>query len=108
MKSKSVEVTDAVIDVGGEAVPVQAAVSTTQERYPYRGATRTVFQMVVSLAAMWGVVVQAAGLPGWSWVAISLAVAAGITRVMALPDVEVFLRKFLPFLSAAPKPDSVD
>lgn len=33
-----------------------------------------------------------------------LAVAAGITRVMALPQVERFLARFVPWLAAEPEP----
>lgn len=82
---------------------VRAAVQPTQIRRPWRSTTRTVFQAGIALAAMWGLIVQAAGLPDWAWVGTSLALAAGITRVMALPGVETFLRRFLPWLAAAPK-----
>lgn len=76
----------------------------TQVRRPWRSTARTIFQATVALAAMWGLIVQAAGLPDWAWVGVSVAVAGGITRVMALPAVEAWLRRFLPFLAAAPAP----
>lgn len=77
----------------------------TQTDHPWRASARTIFQAVVAFAAMWGVVVEAIGLdPAWEWVAASLVVAGAITRVMALPSVEEFLRRFLPFLAAAPAP----
>jgi len=63
-----------------------------------------VFQAFLGLALMWPLVVQALGLPDWAWVSASLAVAAGVTRLMALPAVEVWLRRFVPWLAAAPKP----
>lgn len=78
-------------------------VDPTQVRRPWRSTARTIFQAAVALAAMWALIVQALGLPDWAWVSASVAVAGGITRVMALPGVETFLRTFLPFLSAAPK-----
>lgn len=84
----------------------QAKVQPTQVRRPWRSTVRTVFQALVALAAMWAFVVEALGLPDWAWVGASLAVAAGITRVMALPAVEVFLRRFVPWLAAAPSPAS--
>jgi len=118
-----VEVAPAVVDVtataqahdlamgrgtthGGVVVPVAtgAAVTPTQLRRPWRSTARTIFQATVSLAAMWAVIVQAAGLPDWAWVGTSIAVAGGITRVMAIPAVETWLRRFLPFLAAAPSP----
>lgn len=73
----------------------------TQVAHPWRATVRTVVQAVIAFAAMWGVVVQALGLdPSWQWVSASLVVTGAITRVMALPDVEAFLRHFLPFLAA--------
>ena len=36
---------------------------------------------------------------------MSLAVTGGLTRVMALPAVEVWLATFLPWLAAEPKSD---
>lgn len=78
----------------------------TQVRRPWRATVRTIFQATIALAAMWGLVVEALGLPDWAWVGASIAVAGGITRMMALPAVEVFLRNFLPFLSAVPKQDA--
>lgn len=75
----------------------------TQTVYPWRAVLRTVFQAVVSLAAILPLVVGAAGLPLVGGVAIALAVAGGITKVMALPEVEQFLQTFLPWLAAEPK-----
>lgn len=81
-----------------------AAVTPTQMRRPWRSTARTVFQATVSLAAMWGLIIVTLNLPDWAWVGTSVAVAGGITRVMAIPTVEVWLRRFLPFLAAAPSP----
>jgi len=105
MKSKSVEVTDAIINQDGEPVVVEAAVATTQERHSGRAMLRTAFQMLVALAVLWPIIIATLDLPDWAWVGSATLVAAGITRLMALPEVEQFLRAFLPFLSAAPKPE---
>lgn len=77
----------------------------TQVRRPWRSTARTVFQALVALAVLAPFVVQASGLDAEAlpWLAGFLAICAGITRVMALPQVEAFLRRFLPFLAAAPK-----
>ena len=77
----------------------------TQVRRPWRATLRTVFQALVALAVMLPVLVEATGLrpDQWPWLAGVLAVAAAVTRVMALPQVEAFLRRFLPFLATAPK-----
>jgi len=77
---------------------------TSQSAYPARTTIRTVFQVVVSLAVGLPFIIEAAGLseavPG---VAATLAVAAAITRIMALPWTEEFLERFIPWLSAEPR-----
>jgi hypothetical protein len=77
----------------------------TQVRRPWRTVARTVFQAAVALCVLFPVLVQTAGLDPetFPWLAVPLAVAAAVARIMALPQVEVFLRRFIPFLSAAPK-----
>jgi len=76
----------------------------TQTRYPWRTTVRTAFAFIVALAAMLPGLVEAAGLDETApWVAGLLGIASAITRIMALPAVEVFLRRFLPFLAAEPK-----
>jgi hypothetical protein len=78
----------------------------TQVRHPWRATARTIFAALVAFASMWGVIVEALHLdPTWQWVAIATAVTGGITRLMAVPAVEMFLRRFLPWL-AADKPDA--
>jgi hypothetical protein len=88
----------------GAVMIVPAAVAPTQVRRPWRSTARTIFQATISLAAMWGLIVAALDLPDWAWVGTSIAVAGGITRVMAIPAVEAWLRRFFPFLAAAPAP----
>jgi hypothetical protein len=66
-----------------------------------------VFAGVVGAAAMSPLVYQAATQEdpavATGWAATGLAIAGGITRVMALPQVNAFLEKVLPFLAAEPK-----
>lgn len=99
----TVNVVDNLAPTGRADVTVR--VQPTQVRRPWRSVTRTVFQALVALAVMAPILVQATGLDPSSlpWLAGVLAVCAAVTRVMALPQVEAFLRRFLPFLSAAPK-----
>ena len=79
--------------------------TTTQETHPWRATVRTVFQALIALSASWAVIVETIGLdPGLVWVSGSLAAAAAVTRVMALPQVETFLERFIPWLSADPDP----
>lgn len=78
-------------------------VNSTQARHPWRATVRTVFQACVAFAAMWALVVEAAGLdPDLVWVSASVTVTGAVTRVMALPQVEAFLRRFVPWLAADP------
>jgi hypothetical protein len=80
----------------------------TQVRRPWRAVVRTVFQAVIALAAMAPVIYSAATNddPAKATGAVggALVIAAGITRVMAIPRVNALLERFLPFL--APDPPS--
>lgn len=76
----------------------------TQVRRPWRTVARTVFQLVIGLAAGAPVIYAAAtnGDPATATggVGLALVVAGGITRVMALP----FVNELLPsWLAAEPK-----
>jgi hypothetical protein len=79
----------------------------TQVRRPWRAVARTVFQALVALAAMLPVIYQAATAddPAKATGAAGgvLVIAAGLTRVMALPGVNAWLAKWAPFLAAEPK-----
>ena len=81
-----------------------AVVTPTQVRRPWRATVRTIFAAVFGLAAMAPLLVDASGLDETApAVAGVLAVTGAITRIMAIPQVETFLRTFLPFLAATPK-----
>jgi hypothetical protein len=76
-----------------------AAPTSTQTAHPWRATVRSLFAFLIGLAAAWGLIIGAAGIdPGLEWASTSLAIAAGITRVMALPAVDSLLRS-TPFLS---------
>lgn len=79
------------------------ATAPTQVRRPWRTVARSVFQAAVAFAAMWAVIVETIGLdPSWQWVSASLAVTGAVTRVMALPAVDDFLARFVPWLATQP------
>lgn len=86
-----------------------ATVLPTQVRRPWRATVRTVFAALVSLAALAPLIVagieEATGydVKGVPFVVVTLAACAAVTRVMAIPGVEAWLKRFLPFLAAAPK-----
>lgn len=83
----------------------------TQVKRPWRATARTVFQALVSLAAIAPLVVagveEATGydIDGLGFVVVVLAASAAVTRVMAIPGVEAWLTRFVPFLAAAPAPN---
>lgn len=74
---------------------------TTQESQPWKATVRTIFQMLIGFAAMMPQLIEAANLSeATPWVGASLAISAGFTRIMAMPAIEDFLERFLPFLAA--------
>lgn len=57
---------------------------------------RTVFQTAAAIAVLLPAIVDASGVPGTlPWVAGALAVAGGLTRVMAVPGVQALLPRWL-------------
>ena len=80
----------------------------TQTQHPWRATARTLFAVVVAVAAAWGLVVEAAGVDQTiPVVAASLTFAAGITRVMALPAVNELIGRFVPWLAPEPRPKPI-
>lgn len=76
----------------------------TQVRQPWRATLRTVFAVLVAVAAMLPLLVETSGLDETlPPVAGALAIAGAVTRVLALPQVEDFLERFAPWLAAKPK-----
>lgn len=79
--------------------------TTTQGAYPYRAVIRTLVALIAALAAMAPLLYVAITLQSPEAAtgagAGALAIAAAITRVLALPAVEDFLQRFLPWLAAA-------
>jgi hypothetical protein len=74
--------------------------ASTQTAYPWRATVRTIFAFLIGLAAAWALIIQTLGLgPDIPWVATSLTIAAGVTRVMALPAVDDLIRRFVPWLA---------
>ncbi|QGH75765.1 hypothetical protein L3Y25_gp036 [Gordonia phage Syleon] len=71
----------------------------TQVEHPRRAVVRTVFQVVIALAAALPLIVVASGVPATAaGVGVALAVAAGVTRVMALPVVNDLIDQYVPWL----------
>lgn len=89
--------------------PVPPVIPPTQVRRPWRTVVRSVFQALVGLAAIAPLIAagieEATGydLDGVPFIVVVLAAMAAITRVMAIPQVELWLKRFLPFLAAQPR-----
>ncbi len=71
----------------------------TQVDYPWRATARTVFQALVGLCALVPLIVGT-DVPAAGAVAVALTVSGALTRIMAIPEVNDWLDKFLPWLAA--------
>ena len=75
----------------------------TQVRQPLRTVARSVFQGVVGLAPILPLAYEAAthhdAAAATGWVGAGLAVSGAVVRVMAVPAVNVWIARFLPFLA---------
>lgn len=95
-----IDFTDDYADDFTEVEPVVTP-NPTQARHPWRATARTIFAAVIALAAMLPLLVEASGVDETAGaVAGALAIAGAITRIMAIPQVNDFLERFLPFLGA--------
>jgi hypothetical protein len=77
--------------------------TTTQVRYPWRATFRTVIAAAIGITPLLPLIASAAGLTAVPWVVAVLALAGAITRVLAVPGVEAWLRKYFSPLAAEPK-----
>lgn len=76
----------------------------SQVRAPWRTTVRTLFQALIGLCAALPVIVTASGVEQTTaGVGLGLAVAAGVTRVMAAPAVNDWIDRYVPWLSAGPR-----
>lgn len=75
----------------------------SQARHPWRAVIRTLAAGVIALAPLAPALVDAIGLDRGAGVGlIVLTVAGAITRVLAIPGVEAWLLRYLPWLAADP------
>jgi hypothetical protein len=88
--------------------------SATQTNHPWRATVRTVIQAVIAAAAaaplVYTAVTQASPGSSTGAVAVFLTAAGAVTRVSALPAVDRFIRKFIPWLApdpAGPDPQQI-
>ncbi|MBM7083595.1 hypothetical protein [Micromonospora humidisoli] len=74
----------------------------TQTRHPWRATARTVVAGAVGALSLLPVVAVTAGVDAVPAVAQAVVVAGAITRVLALPGVDAWLRTYVPWLATAP------
>jgi len=76
----------------------------TQSKHPWRATARTVAAAGIGLLSLLPLIAITAHVDAVPAVAQVLAVTGAITRVLAMPGVDGWLRRWLPFLAAAPAP----
>lgn len=76
--------------------------TSTQSRHPWRATLRTVVQAALGLGLILPLIAETAGIAAVPWVAGVITVTAAVTRVLALPQVDAWLRRWLPWLATTP------
>ena len=79
--------------------------NTTQAQHPWAAVRRTLlaaFGFIIVMLPLAPEIARQAGIASVPWVVGALAVTAAITRVLAIPGVETWMREHLPSLAAAP------
>ncbi|MGC5664916.1 hypothetical protein ACN261_32065 [Micromonospora sp. WMMD723] len=74
----------------------------TQTRHPWRATARTVVAGAVGALSLLPEVALTAGVDTVPAVAQAVAVAGAVTRVLALPAVDAWMRQYVPWLATAP------
>ncbi|MCW6008514.1 hypothetical protein K1W54_28815 [Micromonospora sp. CPCC 205371] len=77
---------------------------STQSRHPWRATARTVFAAVVGAISLVPTIAVTAGVDTVPAVAQVVTVSAAVTRVLAIPAVDQWLRTYAPWLASAPRP----
>lgn len=104
---------DAVTVPGGYAVSQPAAVMPTQMRHPWKATVRTAVAFIVGVAPLAPEIYRQATqhdpAQATGTAAVALAIAGGVTRVLAMPSVEQLLRRFkvTRWLAAAAAPPNL-
>ncbi|TDC01864.1 hypothetical protein E1091_02010 [Micromonospora fluostatini] len=78
----------------------------TQTRHPWRATVRTAFAATVGALSLIPVAAATAGIDTVPAVTQAVVVAGAITRVLALPGVDAWLRVYVPWLASEPPADA--
>ena len=76
----------------------------TQIRHPWRATARTVFAGIVALASLLPTIAIVAHVETVPAVVQVLTVLGTVTRVLAIPGVDAWMRTFVPWLATSPPP----
>lgn len=76
----------------------------TQTRYPWRATARTIAAALVAALVIAPQIIVEAGLSDTAYGAQALAVIGAVTRILAIPGVDAWLRRYVPWLAAEPPP----
>lgn len=74
----------------------------TQVKKPWRATFRTTLTALIAIIPLIPQIAEAAHIDEIPAVASVIAIAAGVSRVLALNGVESWLDKYIPILAAAP------
>ncbi|GLH97334.1 hypothetical protein [Phytohabitans aurantiacus] len=78
--------------------------TSTQSRHPWRATVRTIFAATVGGISLVPTIAATAGIDTVPAIGQVVIVSAAVTRVLALPGVDAWLRTYLPWLASAPQP----
>jgi hypothetical protein len=80
----------------------------TQSRHPWRATVRTVFAAGVALLTLLPTIAVVGHVDTVAWVTQVLVVTGAITRILAIPGMNAWLKEYLPGLSAVPRDPEAD
>lgn len=80
----------------------QPSSPASQVRHPWRATLRTAVAGTIGALSLLPTIAAVGHLDAAPGVTQALAVSAGVTRVLAIPAVEVWLHRFAPWLAAQP------
>jgi hypothetical protein len=87
-----------------ERAHLEPVSTTSQVAAPWKATVRTLLAVIPGIALLVDPVLDAVangdGSTLGGWAVLATGVAGAITRVLALPGVEAFLRRFAPWLAA--------
>lgn len=72
----------------------------TQVRYPWRATARTVIAAAIALLPALPEIAETVGISTVPVVASILSITALVTRILAIPEVDMWMDKYMPHISA--------